>query len=208
MEKPRNGFSRYYFFLSQTSPDKFFWTKPMFYRAFIITNLFCELAKDQRYLVSINDLLEKLPSLYDTVTPPVSIFQRENYLFWKNLPRENHIDLLVFVNVENFKVKFNVHKLNKSDLINETLLKLIMKDWGWSEMPDTVIDLAKRGYDALRRRVYFVKDVMKYMLILHSYALENYTNRNYRAVYAIEPVYDYTRRYPGFNRRHVSSHYV
>lgn len=180
----------------------------MYFRAFIITNLFCELVNDQRFLVSINDLLDKLPSLYDTVVPPINIFQRENYLIWKNLPRENHIDLLAFLNLENYRTKFNMHKLNQMDIINETLLKIIMKDWGWEAIPDTVIDLARRGYDPLRRRIYKVKDVMKYMLIVHSSALENYTNKNYVTVFGLDKNLDPSRRFPGFHRRHVSSHYV
>lgn len=200
--------SRYHFFLSLTTPDKFFWTKQIYYRAFILTNLFTELTRDQRFLVSINDLLEKLPNFYDNITPPINIFQRENYLLWKNLPRENHIDLLTFLILETYKFKFNVHKLNKLELINETLLKVIMKDYGWNNIPDTVIDLAKKGYDPLRRRMYFVKDVMKYMMIVHSSALENFTNNNYRVLFAIDINNDPSRRFPDFNRRHVSSPFV
>ena len=180
----------------------------MYYRAMIITNLFCELVSDQRFLVSINDLLDKLPTLYDSIMPPISIFQRENYLLWKHLPRENHIDLLTFLNLENYRIKFNMHKLNKIDIINETLLKIIMRDWGWNQIPDTVIDLAKRGYDPLRRRMYFVKDVLKYMLIVHSSTLENYTNRLYRIVFGLDKNIDAGRRFPEFNRRHVSSNFV
>lgn len=167
--------------------------------------MFTDLTNDQRFLVSVNDILEKLPLLYDTSIPPLGVLQRENYIMWKNLQRENHVDLLLFLNLENYRFKFNSLKLNKYDTINETLLKVIMKDFGWQNIPDTVIDLAKRGYDPLRRRIYFVKDVMRFMVDVHSYALELYTNKNYRALLNIKSNKDPSRRFPDFNRRQVSS---
>ena len=188
-----------------TSPDKNFWTYEVYYRAFIFTNLFTETTRDQRFIVSVADLLESLPNLYDTVIPTIPILQRENYLLWKNLPKDNHVDLLLFVFLENYKFKFNIHKLNKYDTINETLLKVIMKDYGWDNMPDTVIDIGKKGYDQLRRRIYIVKDVVKYMSIVQSCALENFKNKEYRRIYNIKKNLDYTRKFPDWGRRFPST---
>merc|ERR1711957_31056 len=202
--------TRIHLFYGMSTPDKDYWTKETYYRAFLSANLFMQFTKDQRFIVPINDLLEKLPTVYDSINPPINMNERENYLLWKNLPRENHIDLLLFLFVENYKFKFNVHKLNKYEIINETLLKMIMQDYGWENIPDTVIDLAKKGYDQLRRRVFVVKDVMKYMSILHSYCLEsNYSKsyfKNYNPMIGnIAENKDITRKYPNFYRRLASS---
>ena len=200
-----NDETRIHFFYGMTTPDKDSWTKETYFRTFLSANLFMEFTKDQRFIVSVNELLEKLPSVYNSINPPVNMNQRENYLLWKNIPRENHIDLLMFLFVENYKYKFNVHKLNKYEIINETLLKVIMKDYGWENIPDTIIDLAKKGYDQLRRRVFDVKDVMKYMSILHSYCLENSYSHLYFKDFAIVENKDITRKYPNFLRRREAS---
>lgn len=191
-----------------TSPDKDHWTKYIFYRTFVLANLFSEMCKDQRFLVSVNDLIEKLPILYDKIVPPINIFQRENYLMWKNIPRENHIDLLTFLITENWRIKFNLQRSNKLEIINETLLKIIMQDYGWENIPDTVIDLAQKGYDQLRRRIYKVEDIFKYMLIVHSAATEKLMNDNYISKFKIPKNLNFARRYPFFSRRRLSSQYV
>ncbi len=202
--------TRIHLFYGMSTPDKDFWTKDVYYRMLLSANIFLELTKDQRFIIPVSDILEKLPTLYNTINPPISMNERENYLSWKNLPRENHIDLLLFLFVENYRFKFNVHKLNKYETINESLLKVIMKDYGWENIPDTVIDLAKKGYDQLRRRIFVVKDVMKYMSIVHSYCLEN----NFSQMYlknlekdGDKPHVnkDVTRKFPNFYRRFESS---
>jgi len=152
-------------------PDKNVWTKKIYYQAFIICNLFAEVV-DQRYLTSVSEILEKLPKLYNSINPPISLLQRDNYLFWKNLPNEAHIDILCFIALENFRNKFKMHQMNKLELITETLLKVIIKDFGWGNMPDKVIDLAKRGFDHLKRRVYNSSEALKYMMISHVVACE------------------------------------
>ena len=206
--------SRIHLFYGMSTPDKDYWTKDVYYRTLLSANMFMELTKDQRFIIPVGELLEKLPNLYNTINPPISMNERENYLLWKNLPRENHIDLLLFLFVENYRFKFNVHKLNKYEIINETLLKLIMKDYGWENIPDTVIDLAKKGYDQLKRRIYVVKDVMKYMSIVHSYCLENNFNTLYLKKLETEDGgkafqnNDITRKFPNFLRRFESSPYV
>lgn len=197
--------TRIHLFYGMSTPDKEYWTKEVYFRTFLSANLFMEFTSDQRFIIPVNDLLDKLPVVYDSLNPPVNMQQRENYLLWKNMPRENHIDLLLFLFLENYKFKFNVHKLNKYETINETLLKVIMKDYGWEHIPDTVIDLAKKGYDQLRRRMFVVKDVIKYMAILHSYCLENRYSHKYFKDYKIKEQKDITRKYPNFLRRIASS---
>ena len=72
-------------------------------------------------------------------------------------------------------------------------------------MPDTVIDIGKKGYDQLRRRIYIVKDVVKYMSIVQSCALENFKNKEYRRIYNIKKNLDYTRKFPDWGRRFPST---
>lgn len=203
---PKNPQNRYYFYLSMTGADKLSWTKYIFYRVFISCNLFTEMVRDQRFLVSISDILDSLPNMYDRVNPPISLYQRDNYLFWKNIPRDAHIDIISFCAVENFRVKFELHKLNKIELINETLLKIIMKDLGFSRMPDTVIDLAKRGYDSLRRRIYNPIDAFKYLIITHIAASENKRNQIYFQKYNLDPVVDPSRKFLQYPRRLSASY--
>ncbi len=186
-------------------PDKLSWTKEVFYRGFILANLFTELIKDQRFIVSVSDLLDNMPNIYDIVNPPISLLQRDNYLLWKNIPREAHIDIVAFIALENHRNKFHMHTLNRIELINETLLKLIMKDLGWSRMPDTVIDLARRGYDQLRRRMYNPSEAFKYMMITHVAASENQRVRDCQKKYDLDLNNDPSRKYLPFPRRFASS---
>ena len=71
------------------------------------------------------------------------------------LPREIQLDILDYLALENFETKVNAHKNDSNDQINESLLKIIMKDYGMINMPDTVTDLGLSGTDILGRRVDF-----------------------------------------------------
>lgn len=205
---PKNDQNRYYFYLTMAGADKLSWTKQIYYRTFILGNLFTEMIKDQRFIVSVSDLLDNLPNMYDAINPPISLIQRDNYLFWKNIPREAHIDIIAFLALENYRNKFELHKLNRIEMINETLLKVIMKDFGWSKMPDSVIDLGKRGYDQLRRRMYNPTETFKYMMITHVAATENVRMKDYQKKFNLDLNNDNSRKYLPFPRRFTSSQFV
>jgi hypothetical protein len=204
-DKQANSTNRHFFFTSLVGIDKRFLTKEQYYRGFQWANLFTELAVDKRWLVSTTTFVEKLPTMYDTVHPPISQLNRNNYVMYKTLPREIHIDILTFLALENYPYKFQIHKLNSNELINETLLKIILKDYGMINMPDTVIDLAKKGFDSLRRRVYIPREVIKYVIIVHASAGESVRNNEYLDMFGLKINSDYSRRFPNFSRKFMAS---
>jgi hypothetical protein len=204
-DKNKNVVNRHVFFTSMCGIDKRYWTKDIFYRAFQWANLFFELVADKRWLVSSSTFIEKLPNMYETVNPPISQITRNNYGLYKSIPRDVKVDLLTFLALENHTFKFNIHKLSSNQLINETHLKIILKDYGMVNMPDTVIDLAKKGYDSLRRRLYIPKEVIKNLIIIQSAAGENMRNKEYLSVFGLKINSDYSRRFPNLPRRFESS---
>jgi hypothetical protein len=204
-DKNKNLVNRHFFFTTMCGIDKRFWTKNIFYRAFQWANLFTELVSDKRWLVASSTFIEKLPTMYETVNPPISQLNRNNYGLYKSIPREVYVDMLTFLALENHTFKFNIHKLSSNQLINETLLKIILKDYGMINMPDTVIDLAKKGYDSLRRRMYIPKEVIKNLIIIQSAAGENLRNKEYLNIFGLKINSDYSRRFQNFPRKFASS---
>jgi hypothetical protein len=204
-DKNPNVINRHYFFTTMCGIDKRFWTKDIFYRAFQWANLFTELTADKRWLVPSSTFIEKLPAMYETINPPISQLNRNNYVIYKAIPREVYVDMLTFLALENHTFKFNIHKLSSNELINETVLKIILKDYGMINMPDTVIDLGKKGYDSLRRRMYIPHEVIKYMIIIQAAAGENIRNKEYLNIFGLKINSDYSRRFQNFPRKFMSS---
>jgi len=199
-----NDANRKVFFNIMLGLGKQYWSKEDFYRAFMISNLFVNV-RDLPIYHNVGVLMDKMQSLYDEVSPPWSADQRKNYIFYKSLPKEVNIDLLSFMILENFTYKIQIHKFNTETVIEETLLKTILKDNGMQNMPDTVIDLAKKGYDALRRREFVALDVVKYTMIVHSAANEIKRTKNNFKTYKLKRNKDISRMYPTPNRREKSS---
>jgi hypothetical protein len=197
--------NRVIFFDTMCGIDKRFWTKDIFFRAFQWANLFTEMGTDKRWLVSISTFIEKLQNAFDTVNPPIGQLYRNNYNIYKSIPREIFMDILTFMALENYQFKFNLHKLSTNELINETLLKIILKDYGMVNMPDTVIDLAKKGFDSLRRRVYVPDEVIKYIITVHAAAGESVRNNEYLQIFNVKLNTDFSRKYHNFPRRYASS---
>lgn len=204
-DKNVNETNRHVFFSTLCGIDKRHWTKEMYYRAFQWGNLFTELTTDKRWIVSASTFIKQLPSAYETVNPPISQLNRDSYKLYKSIPREIYIDILTFLALENFSFKFNLQKINDNELVNETELKIILKDYGMMNMPDTVIDLSKKGFDSLRRRLYTPQEVMKNVLIVHSAAGENVRNGEYLKVFNLKINSDYSRKFQNFPRRFMAS---
>jgi hypothetical protein len=205
-EKKPNNTNRMTFFTTMASTDKKYWSKDIFYRAFSLSNLFTELCQgDKRWLVSAATFLENLGKYYETVNPPINIKIRRNYILYKNIPREVDIDLLTFLALENWQFKIAEHNKSSNDLINETLLRIILQDYGMNGMPDTVIDVSKKGYDPLRRRLYDHREVIKHIILVHSAAAE--TRRSQKAIkdHNLKINDDWSRKFPGVQRRFESS---
>lgn len=199
-----NEDNRKVYFNIMSGLNKKYWGKTEYYRAFQISNLYVTI-RDLPYSHNVGVFLDKLQSLYDTVAPSWNADQRKNYIFYKALPKEVDLDILSFLALENFVEKIQVHKFNAETVIEETLLKTILKDNGMENMPDTVIDLAKKGMDSLHRREFIALDVVKYCMIVHSAANEikrtkhNFTSNKLKA----NP--DNTRKFPQANRRFLAS---
>ena len=72
-------------------------------------------------------------------------------------------------------------------------------------MPDTVIDLAKKGLDSLHRREFIALDVVKYCMIVHSAANELRRTKNTFTTMKLKNNPDNTRIYPQPNRRFLAT---
>jgi len=200
-----NPASRDVFFTMMTDSDKNHWTKEIYYRAFVMSNLFTSLCFDKRWIVPVPDFLEKLHTQYDTINPPISQRMRNSYVFYKFLPGDNWIDLLSFLSLENWNFKIELFAKPNNENISESVLKMVLKDYGMENMPDTVIDLAQKGEDPLRRRLYDIKEVLKNMLIVHTSASEHMRDLHYANEYKLKINNDDSRKYPSHLRRQESS---
>jgi len=193
--------NRKMFFTIMSGVDRQFWSKTNFYRAFLLSNFFVQMG-----IGNIGILAEKLQTYYDTVSPTINTDQRKNHNFYKNMPKELDVDLLTFLNIENFLYKIDDHKSTKDNVISETKLKKIMKDLGMENMPDTVIDLAKKGYDAVRRRMYHINDAIKFTTIVQAAAAELRRAKHTIDKFKIKPNFDLSRPFgDGSPRRFLSS---
>jgi hypothetical protein len=205
-----NKDSREIFFTSISDNDKNFILKKHLYKGFQLANLYVTiLGKCTRTRpIPVSWFIEKLPSLYDTVTPPISINQRRNLSFYKNIPGEIYIDLLTFIALENFQHKIQVYTMSNSMYVNETVLKIILQDFGMQNMPDTVIDIASKGYDPMRRRQFEPYEIIKDCILVQAAASEN--ARAIKAVtdYGIKQNLDPSRKYLQSPRRQPLSRQV
>lgn len=155
------------------------WTKKHYYRAFLLSNFFYQmgvssiaLLAEKKFTLNVGFLAEKMQNYYETTIPSINTDQRRNHNFYKNMPKELELDLITFLDIENFLYKIDDIKSGKDNILSETNLKIILRDLGMENMPDTVIDLAKKGYDSVRRRIYNVMEVVKYSIIVQAAAAE------------------------------------
>jgi len=196
--------NRKVFFKIMVGLYKQYWSLEDYYRAFVISNLYVSI-RDIAVKHNVGVLLSSLQKQYDTVTPTINQEQRKNYIFYKALPNDMNLDLLSFLSLENFTYKIDNHKFNAASTVEETLLKACMKDCGMKQIPDTVIDLAKTGYDSIRRRIFNALDVVKYIMIVHSAAVDRARTNYYYKTYKLSPNEDNTRLYPDQHRKFLSS---
>jgi len=186
--------------------DKEFWSKTNFIRAFYLTNFFLALGGPAP--VSTTVFVDKIQTIYESVVPVINSDQRKNYIMYKTLPREIFLDLLVFLSLENFATKVGVHSLSSNQLINETLLKIILKDYGMGNMPDPIIDLGKKGYDSLRRRQYIPIETCKVIIISQAVAAEIMRTEATQKFHKLKKTVDLARKFPDSHRKFLSSPHV
>jgi len=188
--------------------NKEVWTKDAYYKAMALSNLYVSLISDWRQLVSAPDFVDKLMDQYTKVNPPISFTQRDNYQMYKYLPREVYIDILTFLSIENYKYKFRAYLRSSNTNIYESYARLMLADFGMENMPDTVLDTARKGYDNLRRRTYDPNELMKNCFIVHSVAAENVRSNAFVTDYGLKENHDPSRRFPRWPRRAQASPWV
>jgi hypothetical protein len=202
-----NETNREIFFSTMTSNDKKFWNLEIYYRAMVLTNFFTTLHgdDDKIWLIGAPKFVDETSKLYETVVPPFGMKLRKNYNFYKNLPREIQIDILSFLAIENYFFKINSHKNDSNNLINESILKIILKDYGMINMPDQVLDLSQKNYDPLRRRVYEIHETLKNIIIVHTAAGDNVRSLDRLTTYGLKANTDPGRAFNDHSRRFLSS---
>lgn len=189
--------------------DKDVWTKENYYRAFQLANLYVSLIPDWRFVVSSTAFVDRLMTQYELVNPPINFEQRQNYPMYKALPREVYIDILIFTTIENYRHKLRAYmKSSSNQKIYESLAKLILIDFGMKLMPDTVLDLAMKGYDNLRRRNYDPSELIKNCVIVQSVAAESRRNEEFVKKYDLPSNGEYSRKFPGWPRRAMATPFV
>jgi len=196
-----NKLAREIFFNIMVEVDKDHWNKNTFYKAFQFSNLFVALTTDFRYFVSVSSVLNFLPQYYDIVSPSISQNQRRNLAFYKTLPKECFLDLNTFLEVENYENKFMNAKISNINTVTETLLKIVMKDYGMSVIPDEIIDIAQSGYDKLKRRVYNAEKVMHVLMVVQALAAEIRRTKEMKKSHKVKENKSAGRNYPLGDRR-------
>jgi len=188
--------------------NKEVWTKNQYYKAFTLANLYINMITDWRQLVGAADFVARLQDKYETVNPPINYMQRENYPMYKYLPESFFIDILLFSSIENYRHKFRSYLKSSSQIVYESYVKTLLQDFGMAEMPDTVIDLGKKGFDHLRRRTFDPYEVAKNVFIVHATAAENKRSNEYVHKFDLKQNYDPSRRFLRLPRRAQVSPFV
>ncbi len=204
-----NDTNREVFFTTIADENKDFITKYNLYRAFQLANFWIAMTgfpeKPLPPSLSVGEIIRQSPLLYDAVKPPLSLNQRTNAVFYKSLPNELKLDVLTYLAMESFFYKFKLPSISSRNVINEKELKIILKDFGMENMPDTVLDTAMKGFDTLRRREYFPQVVVKQIIIVHSVASEQMRDSADIINHKLKLNVNNSRKFPTPPRRFLSS---
>jgi len=201
INKKGNNQSRGFFFSVMSDVDNKFWTKDNYYLAFTLSNLFIAMTSDKRFIVNVKTILEELPKFYDLVFPAINQSQRRNLAYYKNLPPNIYLDLLNFLEVETYLRKLKITKMNNLATIPETLVKMVTRDFGMVNIQDILLDVASKGYDKLKRRIYDVDNVIRALIVVQAVAAEKKRNANTQKENKIKKNNTKERKYPIGNRR-------
>lgn len=198
-EKRPSIANRKRFFDIMTGMDKRYWTQEIWFRAAVLTNFFDEIhgIDDKFWLIGTTTFIDETPKHWEIATPVMGLKLRKNYNYYKMLPREIQLDILAYLALENFEAKVNAHKNDSNDQINESLLKIIMKDYGMINMPDTVTDLGMKGNDVLGRRVYDPKETLINIITIHAAAGDDIRSKERIKDYGLKKNLDPSRVFDG-----------
>lgn len=204
-EKKENKDTRNTFFTIFKEGSSLFWNKSAYYRAFALGNLFVFLMPDDRFVIPSTIFVDKLISAYSLSTPAINSNQRSNYSIYKNISRDISLDILIFFSIENYHYKLKTYMNSSNTSIPETIIKLLLQDFGMRLMPDTVLDLGKKGSSISKQRMYDLDKTMQNAIYVQSIACENENIKKYREESGLITNLDPSRRYPAFPRRAMAS---
>merc|ERR1712032_59161 len=191
--------NRICYFDTMTTMDKRYWTQEIWFRAAVLANFFDEIhgIDDKFWLIGTTSFIDETPHHWETSVPVMGLSLRKNYNYYKMLPKEIQLDILDYMALENFEQKVNTHKNDSNDQINESLLKIIMKDYGMINMPDTVTDLGMTGNDILGRRVYNPKETLINIISVHAAAGDDIRSKLRIGDYGLKKNEDPSRTFDG-----------
>ena len=194
-----NMANRKVYFDTMTGMDKRYWTPEIFYRSAVLSNFFDAIhgIDDKNWLIGTTTFIDVVPSHWETAVPVIGLNLRRNYNYYKMLPKEIQLDILDYMQLENFDKKVQAHKNDSNDQINEVLLKIIMKDYGMINMPDTVIDLTSKGNDILGRRLFDPKTCLTNIITIQAAAGDDIRSKNRIKEYGLKKNEDPSRTFNG-----------
>jgi len=207
-EKKPNIENRKVYFDTMTGMDKKYWTQEIWFRAAVLGNFFDEIhgLDDKFWLVGVTNFIDETPKHWETSVPVMGLKLRKNYNYYKMLPRGVQLDIITYLALENFELKVASHKNDSNDQINESLLKIIMKDYGMINMPDSVLDLSMKGNDVLGRRVYDPHETIVNLISVHASAGDDVRSKGRIKDYDLKKNTDPSRTFDDSNgKRHFAS---
>lgn len=204
----KNDTNRKVFYSIPTNNGKYSWTRKNYFTLMQLAEFFTTLTTDSTFLVPITTFHEKIYSQYDIFNPPINMMQRTNYIVYKTMPRDLRVDLLTFLCLELWTTKFADIKLYSNKYIDEADLKIILVDYGMKNMPDPVIDISKKGYDRLRRRIYDPKSTIINLFKVQATAAELVRNYNKMKTYKLKSTNEWSRKFFNWPRRFTASPYA
>jgi len=198
-EKKPQMSTRKVFFDIMTGMDKRYWTQEIWFRTAVLTNFFDVIhgIDDKFWLIGTTTFIDETPKHWELSSPVIGLKLRRNYNYYKMLPREIQLDILDYLAIENFEHKVNAHKNDSNDQINESLLKIIMKDYGMINMPDTITDLGLTGNDVLGRRLYNPKETLINIITIQAAAGDDIRSKARIKDYGLKKNEDPSRSFTG-----------
>lgn len=93
-------------------------------------------------------------------------------------------------------------------VVTETLAKLVITDFGMDEIPDSILDLSKKGFNNLRVRVYDPVELMTNCAVVQAVASENKRRNLLIKAHKLRENKDDSRKFPNWARRSQASPYA
>lgn len=175
------------------------------YKSFLFAKLFNHVC-DGAFFCYASKFPQQILLSYDKIIPSINMKLRLNSIFYKHIFDEFRIDFLAFLALENYLEALQQSSIDSTAKVNETLVKKVLKSFGMENMPDTVIDTAKVGYDSLRRREYRPEKLIINTIIVQIAASERKRNKKLENGLIIN--LDPSRKFPVEERRHQASPFI